>query len=131
MSHPFVIRNSLVDDTLCTALEGGINYWAIKAEPNRKLAPDAQSKMFPDESPFTSEVLTMGYDVIITLDPDVVDNDELRPRHKLTLEMMKRGIRMYCAANHTTPLALEDDPLDASGADNVVQYALFGKLIFG
>lgn len=125
--HPFHISDQLIDDTLCTALEGGINYWAIGAEP--MVWPSAESKMFPGESPYASEVVSMGATLLITLDPELAD--EGRPVYLLTAAMMKKGIREYCKLRKCTPAALDDDPVDASGADVIVQLALFGEVVYG
>src|SRR5215467_15017265 len=112
--HPFSITDQLVDDTLCTALEGGINYWATSARPTHW--PDGNSKAFPGEKPFASEVLTMGSRLIISLDPDLV-GDGIEPRYTLTLALMKKGIRKFCEMRGITPARLEDDVADASDAD--------------
>lgn len=124
---PFFISDQLIDDTLCTALEGGINYWAVDATP--LVWPEAESKMFPGETPYASEVVSMGASLLITLDPEVADED--RPVYVLTAAMMRKGIRAYCKLAHTTPARIDDDPVDASGADVIVQLALFGEVVYG
>ena len=113
MSNPFVITDQLVDDTLCTALEGGITYWAASATPDK----------WPEGCEYASDALTKGAAVVI------VESEE-DATHVLTLAKMKKGIRAYCKAAHTTPAELEDDPVDAGGADAIVQYALFGEVVY-
>lgn len=129
MAHPFKITDQLVDDTLCTALEGGITYWAIGARV--PVWPAGNSKMFPDDKPYASEVLTMGASVIIDVDESLVDDDVVKAHHTLTLAAFKRGLRKYCELRKVTPAAIEDDPLDAGEADVVVQLAIFDDIIFG
>ena len=110
---PFFISDQLIDDTLCTALEGGITSWADNAEPDH----------WPEGITYTSDALTKGADVLITDDEGTV--------HRLTVTKMRKGIRAYCKAAHTTPAKIDDDPVDASGADAIVQYALFGEVVYG
>jgi hypothetical protein len=126
-TNPFAISDQLIDDTLVTALEGGITYWAISAEPT--FWPEGKSKMFPDHDPWASEVLTMGADLLIKVDPDL-DDSEKNP-YRLTKAAMVKGIRKYCEMRHITPAAIDNDPVDAEGADVIVQLAIFGEVLFG
>ena len=115
MSHPFTITDQLIDDTLCTALEGGINYWADSA------TPDA----WPEGVTYASDAVTKGAALVIA-----VNEDDDNPGVHLDRAAMVRGIRRYCKEFHTTPANLDDDPVDASGADAIVQYAVFGELVY-
>jgi hypothetical protein len=126
--NPFKISDQLVDDTLCTALEGGITYWAAKADPVA-WPEGAESRMFPGEPAWASELLSRGVDIVIELHPDW--NEARGERHTLTLAKFKKGIRKLCELRKVTPAALEDDPLDADGADVAVQLALFGEVVYG
>ena len=112
-THPFTITDQLIDDTLCTALEGGINYWATSAEP----------ETWPEGVQYASDAVTKGATVVIT--------DDDGATHRLDKAAMVRGIRAYCKAAHTTPAGIDDDPVDACGADAIVQYALFGEVVYG
>jgi len=123
--HPYAITNKLVDDTLTTALEGGITYWAASAIPDHW--PDGGSKMFPSQSPYASEVLTMGADLLITIHREFEDTRVYR----LTLAKMKKGIKAWCGIRGITPARLEDDVADAADADCIVQLALFGEVVYG
>jgi len=124
---PFAITDEMIDAPPCTALGGGKNYGAIDASP--LVWPEATSRMFPGETPYASEVVSMGATLLITLDPDVADDG--RPVYVLTRQMMVSAIRRYCKLRKVTPAAIDDDPVDASGADAIVQLALFGEIIFG
>lgn len=125
MSHPFKITDQLIDDTLTTALEGGITYWAANATPSHW--PEAESKMFPGEAPYASEVLTLGADLLVTLHREFDDPEVYR----LTKAKMTKGIREFCKLRGITPARLEDDAADASDADAIVQLALFGEIVYG
>lgn len=111
--HPFTITDQLIDDTLCTAFEGGITYWAASATPTT----------WPEGCEYASDALTRGADVAI------VDSEEQKT-YFLTRARMTKGIREYCKLYKTTPAALDDDPVDASGADVIVQLALFGEVVY-
>lgn len=112
-AHPFTITDQLIDDTLCTALEGGITYWADSAVPTT----------WPEGCEYASDVLTRGADLII------VDENE-RTSHTLTRANFVKGIREYCKQFKTTPARMEDDPVDAGAADWIVQVALFGEAVY-
>lgn len=133
--HPFTITDQLVDDTLTTALEGGINYWATAARVDGAWpAGPSRYNPDPDDGLYASEVLTHGGRLIIDIDPEVVDDDPdglVKAHNTLTLTALKRGIRKYCELRKTTPAAIDDNPLDASEADVVVQLAIFGEIVFG
>jgi hypothetical protein len=123
--HPYAITDEMVDDILTAALEGGITYWADAAKIIGDW-PDGKSRYGADPSDsdlFLSEVLTHGSDVAI-------HEPEEDTWHTLTLAKMKRGIRHAAKQYGKTPLALYEDH-DAGVADNIVQYALFGELIYG
>lgn len=119
--HPFAITDELVNDTLCTALEGGITYWATNAEPTT----------WPEGCEYASDVLTKGASVTITIDPELIGDDANdQGTYTLNLAAMKRAIRWFCKARKITPAQLEDDCADAADADAIVQYALFGEVVF-
>lgn len=118
--NPFTITDQFVSDTLVTALEGGINYWATGADI---------VGAWPDGAEYVSDVLTRGRDIRITLDPEVAEDD--KPAETLTLAKFKKGVRKFCEMRGVTPKRLEDDVPDAADADCIVQLALFGKIVFG
>lgn len=113
MTHPFSVTDQFIDDTLCTALEGGINYWARSAV----------SSAMPDDAEWTSDALSRGSDI------DIVDDDG--EHHTLTKAAFIKATRAFCKARKTTPARLEDDVPDAADADAIVQIALFGEVIYG
>lgn len=110
-THPYTVTNEMVDDILCAALEGGINYWAVKASPT----------VPPQGDLFASDMLTRGANLRI------VDFDG--GKHTLTLANMKAGIRKAAAHYGQTVEAFYEDH-DAGAADTAVQFALFGELVY-
>ena len=111
-THPFAISDQLIDDTLCTALEGGITSWADSATPD----------VWPEGVKYASDAVTKGATLVIV--------DDEGNSYRLDRAAMVRGIRRYCKEFHTTPAGIDDDPVDASGADAIVQYAVFGELVY-
>lgn len=120
MSKTFEIRTvqtvsaEEIDDIITTALEGGITYWC----------GGARVKVEPEEDyTYLSEVLTRGGTL------ELHDSEEYDPDTKkygiwreLTLESVIKGLE-------TTEFNFED--YDAGDADNVIQRALFGDVIYG
>lgn len=99
------ITDEQIDDILCTAFEGGINYWT----PEMIRVKDFKG------CTYAHEVITKGGTLVI------VDDDG--KAHTLTLKKFLKGIELY--GN------FDFENYDASDADSVVQFALFGKLIYG
>jgi len=120
--HPFHVSDQMVDEILTTALEGGINYWAVKATPSHW--PSGPSTLFPgDQDVFASEVLTKGADLIITVDGEDATQT-------LTLRKMKAGIREAAKLRKMTVEEFHENH-DAGDADLAVQFAVFGEAVYG
>lgn len=97
------VTEQQVNDIMSKALLG-CGYWADEADvPN-------------NEKLFASEALTQGFDVKI-------HDAEEDKWHTLTLTKFLKGLSL--AKNHN----FED--YDMYDAEQVLQYALFGKLIYG
>ena len=114
-----IVTNDDIDDIMCTALEGGITYWCGRAEvvgdylgaySYEQIARGGQLKLYDIED-FTEYVLN--------------------------LDNFKKGLKMYIE-NHDVPLmfynqhlAIDPCEIDAEAADAIVQYALFGDIVYG
>ena len=107
-----------IDDILCAAFEGGINYWALKAEPK-----DGDFK----GTSYTSDALSKGATIIIRTD----EGENL----ELTKEKFMTGLeKAVKQCNHLFRLereGLDIGHIDATSADIVVQMAVFGEVIYG
>ena len=101
------ITDEQLDDMLCSALEGGINYWArsVKVKGNDFRGAE-----------WAHEVVTRGGSLIVTDDDDGKE-------YTLTLKKVLKGLSLK--------ESLDLDNYDAGDADDVIQLALFGKLIYG
>lgn len=110
------ISDRTVDDIMVTALEGGISYWCGAARVvGRRLGADA------------SEQISRGGTLMLY---DAESSD----KWELTLDKFLQGVRRW-VENDDGIGALVDGELDASevdanAADVIVQYALFGQLVF-
>ena len=107
-----------IENIVVTALEGGIDYWAsLETEPwfaegQGPVSVQAVRQLLSGQSIrfCDAEDMTTGDDWVLTLD-------------KL-LAGIKQGLESE-ARN------LSDIEFDAANADCIIQYALFGKLVFG
>lgn len=103
---------------MCTALDGGITGWCGAAKPvGKRLGEYAHEQIARDGS-------LMLYDA------------ESSDKWELTLDKFLRGLAQ--AVEDGVPVAIDAgsgsiDPseVDADGADMIIQYALFGEVVFG
>ena len=98
-----------IDDIMVSALEGGINYWCRKAE--------VVGGNYLGE--YASDQISRGGSLMLY---DIESSD----KWELTLEKFMAGLKMYVGEGEFDP-----DQIDGCAADCIVQYALFGKLVFG
>lgn len=109
-----------IDDIMAAALEGGINYWAGEAEV-------IEEKRVAD---WGHEQIARGGVLVIH---DIEDPGET---WELTLEKFLNGFKLWVENGGDEYGAIEDGKvdccnIDADCADAIVQYALFGELVFG
>jgi hypothetical protein len=116
-----------ISDLIIGALEGGINYWCGKVI----LVKDRFDKIFKGVKPedqekvqYASDLIGLGGELIL------VDIDEPEERWVLTKEEVLEGIKMYCEENDITEEELMDN-YDADSCDQIIQYGLFGEIVFG
>jgi len=105
-----------IDDIMCAALDGGICYWCGTAE----VVGDYLGE-------YASEQISRGG--VLRLH-DAESNDSW----ELTRAKFLDGLKLYFEQG--CDVRIEDqrlDPcdIDSDAADCIIQYALFGKLVFG
>lgn len=116
-----VITNEDIDDIMCSALEGGINYWCCKAEVVGEYLAE-----------YGSEQISRGGKLRL------YDSEENKV-YELTREKFMKGLRMYfikpipryfleCVGHE---VRLDTCYADADVADSIIQYALFDDVIYG
>lgn len=122
-----VVTREDIDDIMAAALEGGITYWADEASVN-------EEKRIAD---WGHEQIARGGELQIhVIEPFDRDNTEW---YTLTKEKFLKGLETYLKnpaysdflefADHE--LRVDTFYVDASVADAIVQYALFGEIIYG
>lgn len=116
-----VVTGEDIDDIMCGALEGGINYWCNKAE----VVGDYLGE-------YGSEQISRGGQL------KLYDFEEEKV-YILTKEKFLEGVKLYCK-NPTTcnileqingKLHLDCCNADALVCDAIIQYALFADVIYG
>ena len=111
---PITVSNYDLDCILCTCFEGGSNYWIDKV-----LAVDNDFK----GAEYASEVISHGGTL-----KAFVDGEE----HLLTKPMLLKGCELYVKGqNDMKGRAWCPDDFDVEDTDIILQYALFGKVVFG
>lgn len=144
------ITDSILDDILSTALEGGIGYWAIlcndhkdwRAAHNRiveRRTTDPECKYVPTYSEVALEVLNNG-DAIRFEDAEGEGGADDRHKNEgleycpwqMTMEDLISGIQEYIEDNSRNIInCIENGDFDANDADQIIQYALFKEVVFG
>jgi hypothetical protein len=105
-----------IDDIMVAALEGGINYWCREAEVVGEYLGE-----------YASDQISRSGSLIL-------HDAESSDKWELTRDKFLNGVKLYF--EHGCEVPVEDNAIDTCGidacaADSIVQYALFGKLVFG
>lgn len=116
ISTTYEFSSEDIDNLLCTAFEGGINYWCGKVT----MKP---ANPTIDGNCFASNYISRGGTLILC-------DAESPDKWELDLEKMMKGIQMHCEQMKINPADLLDNH-DAEDADCIVQYALFNEIVFG
>lgn len=111
-----------IDEIMCTALEGGISYWCMYAQ---SIMPDEWMK--ENSIVYLSDITGRGGDIVLT----TVDGD-----YVLTLKAFLTGVQMaidddtIAIETINNEYRIDTCMIDADIADVIIQYALFGKLVY-
>ena len=108
-----------IDDIMVSALEGGINYWCSEAS--------VEGGEYLGE--YASEQISRGGTLLLH------DTDEDAYR-KLDLEKFLKGFKLWLENGGDQYGAVQGHEvdccnIDAGCADEIVQYALFGEVVYG
>jgi len=106
-----------IDDILCTAFEGGINYWCDKIRVKNE---DYKGVTF------ASDVISRGGELILLFEGE---------KKTLNLENFKNGLKKWfddgCGKDCFYDGEIDCGNIDAGCADQIVQLALFNEIIYG
>ena len=124
---PVKISEQDIEDLMVTAIEGGIGYFACL---------DNRSEIYvlaPKDEPVAvtaASILNKGGGVTF------LDTEDNSVEWVLTKEKLLRGVQKFLEEDVNIVLYIDNGELDmcmidADHADRIVQYALFGDLVYG
>ena len=119
ISKRIKVTEENIDDIMCSALEGGINYWCCKAEVIGSYLGE-----------WAHEQIARGG----SLNLYDAEEDEV---YELTLEKFLNGIQLAVEGNYYEEYewvlsdGLDVCQVDADVADCIIQLALFNEIVFG
>lgn len=117
------VSNEDIDDIVCTALEGGIGYWCYDAEVVGEYLGE-----------YASDQISRGGTLKLhdAESDDVWDLDKAKLLNGISLAITNGFLLEYEWAKFENEIITIDTcQIDAEVADAIIQYALFGKLVFG
>lgn len=119
ISIPFEIDQEFVDGVMSSAFCDGICYWCERID-----VKDNDYK----GTKYASEVIARGGTIII-----VTDEEDGNREFELDLDKLIEGYRKYAESRVNRGIKFYTDPcdIDSVEADIIVQYAIFGEVIFG
>jgi hypothetical protein len=126
--------DQLCYDLMCTAAEGGINYWADIIGRKMRKVPGSE---VPDYESFEADIQSGP----VACDHPDIEATEIG-RFTMDAATMRQGIARLLAPNAQVSPATrncvllmgmdsEADQGDAETADSIVQFAVFGEIVFG
>jgi hypothetical protein len=131
---PFTMNQDFVDDVMCDAFEGGINYWCGGAEVQEKIDGESDYK----GQPYIHGVISREGTIRVLVEPfeDDCKMSEEYPEYAeyiLTLPKFVKGYRKYAEWAMQKNKEVYTDPayIDAEIADIIIQFALFDEIVFG
>lgn len=119
-----------VVDLMVTAIEGGIGYWACLDNSSETYVNADACK---SDAEVAADILLAGGNVTF------LDDDDRNTFWTLNLSMLLSGIRDFlatpygheCIRFEGSRVSIDFGMVDADRADQIIQYAMFGNLIFG
>lgn len=118
----FNLENQDIDDIVCSALEGGITYWCKRVEVVGKYRGE-----------YASDQISRGGELIL-YDAESDDKWTLNKAKFINglLRYVKSDPTIIDFSNHLDCGNIIDVcNVDGSIADEIIQYALFGTIVFG
>ena len=118
MLVPVTITSEDIDDIMVAALEGGITHWCRRVEVVGESLGE-----------YASDQISRGGSLMLY---DIESSD----KWELTLDKFLRGLTKAIEDGAPITINAEDgsvdmSDMDADCADTIVQYALFGEVVFG
>lgn len=140
------ISDSLCASILCSAIEGGTGYWAMLDDINR--APCDENFENIDFEKATMDDVQWPWVYVCALfadtehDPDDEESEPAFAEEVVTYDTLRKGIERILSPGadigpklrgYVLAGATDNDggQIDADAADAIVQFGMFGKLVFG
>lgn len=134
VEHKLTVED--IKDILTTAIEGGIGYWAclLNDTPEWIKACKTLKESMKDTPCYCDvawEVLSNNEAVKFEDEGDCIEDDEA-PILELTKEKLLKGCALYTGyTGKDIHESMEKGDFDANDADMIIQFALFGELMYG
>lgn len=126
---PVKINDEFVSDIVCTMFEGGSNYWINTIKINH---PNGVKLKSTPTSEWAASALNKGGSV--TIFPHEYEGDIVT----LTKQKLIDGIKLWATGSRFFEIVNEDGQhyidagnIDADESDVILQYSVFGEIIFG
>lgn len=113
----FPLTADNVDSIVVTAFEGGVSYWC--GVRRNEVFVDKPSNV--PLSTWITHCLLEGKEIVL------YDIEEIEDDVTLTLEKLLKGVSIN---SERRPHDSDLENMDADTADSIIQYAVFGKLVF-
>lgn len=137
-----------IDDILCTALEGEMmDYWACIDNTTPEWIAAKKKVQAAGREAYMSTVFIQMMEedqAILIEDAEIEEGDEESQYEsiygeggtvynpwKFTKERFIKGVQLYCENRGNIKEALDNGSFDDIEADCLIQYAVFGDIIFG
>ena len=120
-----------LEDILTTAIEGGISYWAILCNDTPEWEKAEEQLKAKGVELFYGNVATqvlLNGDAIKFEDAEGEEDDS---DWTLDMEKFKKGCALYEKERGNLSMNLWNGSFDAVEADCLIQYAVFGEVVFG
>ena len=102
-----------IDDIMVAALEGGINYWCFKVDVLGEYLGE-----------YASEQISRGGSLKLY-------DRENGEKYWLDLEKLLKGFELWVEGEAGGAIVVDCCEIDAGCADEIIQYALFGEVVYG
>jgi hypothetical protein len=123
----FDIHDNDIENIIITALEGGIGYWGCLLNEGKEFDEFYKDTKGLTTSEFVADLILNEKSVVL-YDTELDFNEA--EKWELNLFKLLNGIKLYIINNKQINFPLIDN-LDANMADSIIQYALFGELVYG
>lgn len=113
ISIPYKVSDDIIDNVMCTALDTGINYWC-----NYEVVDSEFNKCEWDY-----EIISRGGKIKLT--------DYNGKSHTINVEKILKGIKIYIKNCLESGLQVNLDSIDSEKADSIIQFGIFGDILYG